>query len=219
VSDLPNSFNSPSLSATPESELEAADHTVYYLLVACSEIHRELLSLTGMRRIRAALEQEYPFLVHYAKKRNVSLISGDGLRPSELPPATDADMHCVRQSLGIETPPILCFTSPGNWIAFGSREPRVEFAIASGDLPDRIGVDWSFGSYWSSVDQERLAEPNESIEEIFLLVFRRFKSIVAYDGVPSSVLRVRLQCSSPNPSSWPMFATLVNYDQLFVCPE
>src|SRR5436309_1792337 len=98
--------------------------------MACSEIHRKLLSPAGMQRIRAAIIREYQFLIHCAPLDAVSSISQNGLRPHFPGADTYADMEYVRQFLGVQNPQILCFTPPDIRI-----KPGVELAIASGNLP------------------------------------------------------------------------------------
>jgi hypothetical protein len=183
-----------------------------YLLMSCTEIHRELLSPTGMQRIRTAIITSYHFLVHCTPPSAVSSILRTGLLPSFPGAETGADMECVHQCLGVQSPPILCFTPPDFRIKYAS----VEFAIASTDLPAQVGIDWSFSGYWKSVDEDRQANPGDSIEEIVLRAFRRFRSIVTYNSVAPSALRVRVLGSSLDPSTWPMFGTLTNHHDLFV---
>ena len=172
----------------------------------------ELLSPSGMQRIRTAIASHYDFLVHCAPQDRVPSILMEGLQPSNPGAALDADMECVKRFLGSAYPPILCFTPPEQRIKLG----LVEFAIATADLPERVGIDWSFSEYWWWVDNEHRQNPDESIEQIVLRAFGVFRSIVTYDSVPSSLLRVRVQDSTVDPHTWPQFQTVSDYKDLFI---
>lgn len=155
---------------------------------------------------------QYQFLVHCTLKDRVASIRSSGLRPFYPGAESGADMNCVYQSIGVRYPPILCFTPSDHRIKYGC----VEFAIAAADLPERVGIDWSFSGYWRSVQENHRADPDNTIENIFLRAFREFRSIVTYDSVPSAALRVRVLTSSEDPSTWPMFETVADDKELFI---
>lgn len=180
--------------------------------MAVSEIHTKLLSPEGMQRVRAAIVSQCQFLVHCAPQDRVPSILVTGLRPSNPGTAMDADMECVKRCLGTDYPRIVCFTPPKHRIKLG----LVEFAIATVDLPERVGIDWSFSGYWRWIDDARQKNPDETLEQIVLRAFGVFRSIVTYDLVPSSALRVRVLNSTVDPYTWPLFRTVSNHHELFV---
>jgi len=169
----------------------------------CKEIHKELLTMAGMRRVREAVLRKYPFVFHLTPPDRVNAIATEGLLPSYPAGPNDSHMDWVRQAIGVSQPGIVCVKPNRSLISFGDGRARVLLAIESTFLPDRIGVDWSFGGYWHYVDQKRLQHPEWPIESVFLDAFEYFGSMALYDPISATAIRVRTKTSSENPESWP----------------
>lgn len=182
----------------------------------CSDVHREMLSPDGMQRIRSAIAKTYPFLIHRAPRNTIEAIVQSGLLPSFPGIASDADIACVERSIGVRQPPILCLKPTGSMLAFGDSAYRIEFAIGNRDLPERFGVDWSCGGWWSDADAEWGANSSRTIEAIVLRLIRRYGTIASYDAVSSSALRVRLRSSPTDCSAWPLLENVGDYSDLYL---
>jgi hypothetical protein len=172
------------------------------------EYHRQLLSSDGMGRIRRALSAKYFFLLHKAKVERgvgelIRKLRQDGLLPSDQQPARDADMSCVADGIGVGYSKILCLRGPDSPpLPFNDGIPRIELAIGTAHLNCRIGVDWSFAGCWEALHVAHDSDPNIRLEETVVDLIRRFGSIAAYDPIPSSALRIRLESSGSDPMSW-----------------
>lgn len=169
--------------------------------------HADLL--THMPRVHAALTNRYKWFIHTTPEQNLERICREGLRPNRdqrpYPEATAA--------LGEGAGSILCLhplgarLCPGGAAAnlllpLGAQGPRrISLALASEDLPNRVGLDWSYD--WPGVQQRLAQNPNWTVEEAIVNIATEYGSIASYLHIEPNRLRVFCVANQPaNPLSW-----------------
>lgn len=109
-------------------------------------IHADLLA--GMPAVRAAVTRRYAWFIHVTPIANLTNIRSEGLQPrSDAGPPPE-----VISALGPAGKNILCLHPLGAKLhPKGTKSPPlVSLAIYFEDLPQRIGLDWSY--CWDVVD-------------------------------------------------------------------
>jgi len=167
------------------------------------EVFSELLSPDGMTLVRAALVDNYEWFTHAARTRDFKDIQKGSLRPRIPGCAVPSELTRV---IGASSENILCLQPYPKLrpMHLGKLEPMFKMAISRDLLPERNGVDWSFGGYLQDLCARRRAHPDWPPERVFLEHVRCNESLVSYDEIPASALRV-CPMSAPNspPSDWP----------------
>jgi len=77
-------------------------------------------------------------------------------------------------------------------------------------LPERVGIDWSFGDWREYLG--RIRQQNRELEEgrVFVELVRLLDTFASYDGIAAKALRV---CPTGAPSSAPQnWPTLIDTD-------
>lgn len=170
---------------------------------AMKDIHDYLLSPTGMARARHALSEGTKWFLHTSLSSNIGSIKSGGLRLAEPDCPLEPE---VRRHLGKQGRMIVCFQPfPAPTLVLGAEGEKFTVAVHAASLPERIGLDWSYGGVWAYA--RSLVEPpaKMSSEDAFVKTVKVFGSVVSYDPVPASSLRVmtveavKAQC----PSEWP----------------
>jgi len=90
-------------------------------------------------------------------------------------------------------------------------EDLFRMALSAETLPFQLGLDWSHDS-WRIAATRKAGFPNWDNNQVLLNVVRGTGSIVSYDAVPASQLRVCPKGRS-DPSIWPMLSD-VTADQV-----
>jgi hypothetical protein len=82
--------------------------------------------------------------------------------------------------------------------------PRVTFAVDASDLPQRMGLDWSYEWPRQKVELRENADlPLEAFIELAVRLVDKYGSTAAYDGIAPKMLRVFCKCDPPaNPLGW-----------------
>lgn len=170
-------------------------------------IHAEFLKLTP--KFRLELSAKYKWFIHVTPFSNLSGIRANGLLPMQ-------DAHPpveVESYLGSADVPILCLHPLGSQISprgaekslilpLGAPEPkRIKLAVASRDLPEKVGLDWSYA--WEFQKDRLQSADRERLHVIGCAVAHEFGSIVSYDSISSTLLRI---CTKPDvsidPACW-----------------
>ena len=176
-----------------------------------SAANKELLTDAGMASARAAIANARRWFVHVTSYDSVSEITRVGLRPtnpglaSGSPVEVDED---VAAAIGIGADEILCLMPMPSQDTRPKRDiPQVAMAVDGSDLPMRIGVDWSYGGCLTLVDVLVRESPTSPLPSIFVEVALRRGSIVSYDIIPATAVRVRTKGAPANdPSQWPLLS-------------
>lgn len=173
------------------------------------DLFEYFLSPEGMEQARRELCKTFPFFLHGTPLKNVPLIRDGGLRPTNpgsRPP------NVVQRRITDGADQVLCLRPfRTQKILLGKNPPLIKFAISSEDLPTRIGLDWSYDGCWSLAPIIHESDTHKLPEVIFTEVAQRRGSIVSYDRIDSSVLRV---CPQEAPdshiSSWPLLSQVLD---------
>ncbi|MCG7391970.1 hypothetical protein MHY87_03520 [Microvirga sp. ACRRW] len=173
------------------------------------ELHKHLLTQSGMAAARSALVCRIPWLLHVTPLEAV-----DGIRRAGLMPMNPGGVvpGIVRDAIGAGAEKILCLRpSISKDIVIGKEPPFLKLAIPSIALPDRIGLDWSFPESWrlaeSLYESNAISDPYSILVEVAV----NLGSVVAYDSIPSGSIRV---CPKSAPNSnladWPPLDEAIN---------
>lgn len=164
-----------------------------------SELLKFYLTPEGMATARAALVARFPWFLHVSEKRHLGSIRSRGLEPRN--PGCPAP-----NEVGQNT--IVCFRPMGTFNTTPNRgELRFLVAVTGNDLTPTIGLDWSYGGCWNLADLLHAQDPNRPPENIFCEVVRRFGSVVTYEQLSPSTLRVWTKGTNcNNPETWPLLS-------------
>lgn len=166
-----------------------------------NELLESYVTPAGMAAAHAALIARYAWYLHVSDAEHFESIQKGGLKPNN--PGC-APHGLVTKYLGTKAHAILCLrplatldTTPGRSTS------RFALAVDSAALPRLIGLDWSFGGVWALAKIIKNDAPQMSAEDVFCEVIRRRGSVVCYDGIAPSSLRVRCNGHSPeDPAQW-----------------
>lgn len=172
-----------------------------YMMTACDF----MLSLEGQRRVRALLEADYEYVVHWGNAAALDRIRSDGLVPYTRGTDNRIKVATIAAAFCGEVPSILCLSLPVDPLNPMQPGPWIQLAVRTRDLPERVLLDWSFGVSWLLpdvlLDDGTCKEPERAILE----TFRRHRSIAVIAPIPASSLRIRLVGSAEqDPSEWPL---------------
>lgn len=159
------------------------------------------LTPAGMAAAHAALIARYAWFLHVSDTDLFETIQKEGLKPNNPGCAPHA---LATKSLGTKAHRILCLRPLATLDTTPSRSTsRVALAVDRTDLPNLIGLDWSYGGVWELANIIKADAPQMSAEDVFCEVIRRRGSVVCYDGIAPSSLRVRCNGQSANdPATW-----------------
>jgi hypothetical protein len=168
--------------------------------------HADLLN--DMALLRAALIRKYTCFVHETPDVDIDSIRREGLR-------TNRDSQApldVKTALHLEQVPILCLHPLGAQLRPGGaastlclqlgqpEPPRVCLAVVAPDLPQRVGLDWSYEWDQQAASLEANADtPLQAFAEIALQLVDEFGSVAAYDNIPA--IRLRVFCHRDPPAN------------------
>lgn len=160
------------------------------------------LTPSGMAAARAALTERYAWFLHVSDAGLFETIKRDGLKPHN-PGCAPHDLAV--KHLGDKADKILCLRPLSTFDTTPQRgKARFVLAVGKEHLPDLIGLDWSFGGVWNLAAIIQNDTPEMTDQLVFREVVRKRGSVVSYDGIPASALRVRCNGSPENdPATWP----------------
>jgi hypothetical protein len=153
--------------------------------------------LTNMPDVRAAFAARFPAFFHVTAYAYVASIRQHGLRPHK---DATAPVDILSE---INTSDILCLRPMGSDLSpIGmAKPPLITLAVISGDLPPRVGLDWSYS--YELVRGRMKLYPNLPLSDFVNAIANELGSIVSYDTVPPESLRVRCVDCSDDPRTWP----------------
>ena len=167
-------------------------------------VNKELLSLSGRRRARAALVASFRYLVHSSAATNLESIRAHGLLPRPKEFAADVEPAVVTKAFDGIRPDIVCLTTPILPVQGSHEGPSVVFAIRTDDLPATVCLDWSYAGTWGWPDRLLRQRTCTTSDQAFLETFRELRSVVVLEIIPPNKLRVRHTASmAEDPSEWP----------------
>ncbi|MPR09861.1 hypothetical protein [Microvirga tunisiensis] len=167
-----------------------------------SENHRRLLSAEGMELARNALLNRFDWFFHTTPVGAIETIRTSGLEPRD--PGARPD-PVVTEMLGPGGDRILCVRPRGSTVlALGKEGFLCQLAVEASDLPNRVGLDWSFPNNWHLLDIYMKEYPEQGIGAIFAEIARATGSVASYDLIPPTTLRIGpARLIDPDPGSWP----------------
>jgi hypothetical protein len=157
-----------------------------------------------MNIVRSAVVSAYEWFTHDTALKHLPLIRKHGLLPHLVNGAPDA----VIERLGCAGRHIVCVHPVGaDLIPQSSQQrPYVRLAVRVADLPQRVGLDWSYGC-WELAQIIKDDSPHMTGLDISKAVIRRRGSLISYDPIGVSTLRVCCnRDQSYTPAPWPMLA-------------
>jgi len=179
--------------------------------VTRDELRIELLTESGISLFRQTVVQHYSWLMHEAPFASVNEIREHGIQPRipyyEIP-------QIVTNAFG-NVDGIVCLNPVGSRPAgSSSTENTFRLGLRAADLPERLGLDWSYPESWAlrNITEAQIEDWGKS--GAILYVVDDTGSIVSYSSVDPSLLRVCTHGKHGKfPSTWPML-TDVNNNQI-----
>ena len=126
------------------------------------------------------------------------------LRPLGGQPA--ACIENALKVLGRDARSVVCLWPIGSHDARPTRphDQTFEMAFAGEDLPEAISLDWSYASALEIAEKiEEFKCVVWSSSQVFVEAVRRRGSVVSYEPIPPTVLRVRTRACRADPGGWP----------------
>jgi hypothetical protein len=177
------------------------------------DIYKELLEPSGISAARNAIIDAYRgnWFTHWSRIDGFKSVMRLGLQPHYPSPARVPEE--VRERMGCRSRLILCFWPPGSpFLVFGDGHHRFRLALRAEDLPFQLGLDWSHES-WSIAGERHAGFPSWDNNKIFVNVVGGTGSLVSYDPVATSFLRVCPRgARDSDPSAWPMLRQVTAAD-------
>jgi len=167
-----------------------------------NQLLEHYLTPAGMVEARADLCSRYEWFLHVSDVGLFDTIKKEGLKPNN-PGCTPHSL--ATKYLGSKAHEILCLR-PLSTFDMTPRRGTYRFVLAVGNehLPDLIGLDWSYSGAWNLACIIKSDAPKMSDAQVFCEVVRRWGSVVSYDGIPASALRVRCnEMKEDDPAEWP----------------
>lgn len=176
-----------------------------------NQLLESFLTPAGMAAAHAALIARYVWFLHVSDAEHFESIQKDGLKPNN--PGC-APHGLVTKYLGTKAHAILCLRPLATLDTTPSRSTsRFALALDSAALPKLIGLDWSYSGAWSLPTIIKANAPETPDEIVFCEVVRRWGSVVCYEGIAPSSLRVRCSGQSPDdPATWSELASVKRND-------
>jgi hypothetical protein len=185
-------------------------------------VNEELLTPQGMHDARTALIAKYQWLIHVKPLAQLEKIKLAGLEPRcQGNSANSIFVRAIGQSVA-NINHVICFRPLGeNVLNTTPKRDEEMFAVAipSSALPKIVTVDWTFGSTLELASIIKANAPWCPNEAIFCEVVRRRGSVIIYEAIPASQLRLlTIGQSCQDPSSWPQILDAAT-DQVMVFRE
>jgi hypothetical protein len=162
-----------------------------------------LVTPEGYVVARAALVDQYDWFTHASKKSHIHDIIANGLCPQpQIPPG-----WILPRIIGSK---ITCLSPHPKQraLSLSTGEEAFILAVAADHLPSAIGIDWSFGG-WDAYCANYDHIPNAEIGQSFLKIVKQMESVIAYEPISPSLLRVfpkvtidLVHRKLPDPSEW-----------------
>jgi hypothetical protein len=176
---------------------------------------RSLLTPDGMDEGRAAVVGRHEWFTHAGLLRDFDLFKAGGLQ--------------LRNPQGVDPlfaqlcrPEIVCLSifPKRNSIVLNKGGPMFKMAVHRDDLPDRIGIDCSFGATYAQAQMLHEQNTTRPRGEIFLEMVWNREVIISLDPISPGMLRVCPKGAPDSaPSEWPMLAATEAPDVAVFLPD
>ncbi len=176
-----------------------------------SPLLERYLTPSGMAAAHAALIERYAWFLHVSDADLFATIKSEGLKPNN-PGCAAPDL--VLKHLKDKAQKVLCLRPQSTFDTTPQRgNSRFVLAVGKQDLPTTIGLDWSYGGAWNLAGIIKSDAPKMSDEQVFCEVVRRWGSVITYDGIRASALRVRCEgMAEDDPAAWRELPTVERKD-------
>jgi hypothetical protein len=91
-----------------------------------------------------------------------------------------------------------------------SRAPHVRLGVSGADLPNMVGLYWSYDGSWNPAQVIRQKSSHKSCNAIICEVARRSGSIAVYGETPASKLRIWQADRPDDPANWQQLADVLD---------
>jgi hypothetical protein len=153
--------------------------------------------------VRRCLADRFNSFIHVTPFTNFERIRTEGLIPHrDMAPPVE-----IVEILGARAGEILCLHPLGSARrSAGTKEPPlISLAVLAADLPERVGLDWSYSC--EIVIGRMQLWPQMPIHEFVGRISNEFGSIISYDRIPPEKLRLLCRHDPPTyPLEWQRLA-------------
>lgn len=165
----------------------------------------ELLSPDGMKEGHAAVVAVYEWFTHASTVDRFEQIKAEGLGLNNPGGAEEEVLHV----LGEAGRHIVCLSLyPKTSVMHLNKGAALfKMAVHRDALPERIGMDSTFGETYASAHHLKHDNPSLTRADVILAMVKDRDIVVSYDALPASALRVcpKVAPDAP-PWEWPMLA-------------
>jgi hypothetical protein len=149
---------------------------------------------------RDALITRYTWFTHVTSENYLQSIQAEGLRPSKVdyPPSLRDRLLAERKHFVVCLHPLGSKLKPSG----GGEAPHRTLAVHKAALPKLISLDWSY-EWQSYIEKRRHDLPNEPFSEFIVAVAQCLGSIISYEPIAPSDLKIQLDPATDDPSTWP----------------
>ena len=174
-------------------------------------MNAELLTLGGMADARRALMAKYHWFIHMKPICKFESIKLTGLQPASQGCPTNNEVASAIGHKVKSIDEIICLRPLGDSVHDSTPyrgHTLITLAIPSTILPCIITLDWTNSYAWGLAPVIKADEPAIENALIFCEVVRRSGSVVIYEPIPPSCLKVLTKSVSPgDPLEWPSLTT------------
>jgi hypothetical protein len=165
----------------------------------------ELLTPEGMKEGHAAVVAAYEWFTHASSVDLFDKIKAEGLALRNPGGAEDEVLHV----LGEAGRHIVCLSvyPKTSVMHLNKGKPLFKVALQRNDLPERVGIDSTFGGTYAAAHRMKQDQPDLTRAEVFLAMVKDRTVVVSYDPIPASALRVCPKAAhDAPPREWPMLS-------------
>ncbi len=169
-----------------------------------------------MAAARTAVSETYAWFTHGSAVANFEKIKEHGLRLSN-PYMRGQLTELVEDPAQQPSGSVICLQPFPKTRPLPVPGPACKLALNRDALPERIGIDYSFGGALDLLQKLHRQHPDWPVDRIFMEVVKCHEALVSYDPIPAGALRV-CPAANPNlpPQEWPALSTIKNQADVYV---
>ena len=178
-----------------------------------TELERRFFDPAMIKEIRVRLADGLKWYRHITGRDRLDSIATEGLQRRN--PVWDGfkpdDEVCA--AFGDDAGNIVCLYPFGTFEARPAPSDSGDaiLAIHADDLPERIGLDWSYSGVYGKADGVRQLAPHLSDAEVFVEVVKKRGSVACFDPIPADAIRIWIEGQpTDNPQGWPFLRDVIS---------